>query len=103
MDWFFNQWVRGSAVPTYRVASRIDEVEGKFQVRLRVTQEEVPEDFLMYVPVAVELDNKQTMRFRVKVTGTRSEIPLPPLPTRPKSIKFNDMSGVLAEVKNEGW
>jgi hypothetical protein len=103
MDWFFNQWVRSSLVPTYRVASRTDEADGKFQVRLRVKQEQVPDDFLMYVPVAVEFDNKQVMRFRVKVTGSSSEIPLPPFPARPKSIKFNDMSGVLAEVKNEGW
>jgi aminopeptidase N len=103
MDWFFNQWVRASAVPTYRVATKTEEADGKFRVKLRVTQEQVPEDFLMYVPVGIELDNKQTVRLRVKVTGARSEIDLPPLPAKPRAIRFNDLEGVLAEVKNEGW
>jgi aminopeptidase N len=103
MDWFFEQWVRGSAVPTYKVANRIDEANGKFQVKLRVTQEEVPESFLAYVPVAVELDNKQVLRFRVKVTGAKSEIALPTLDQKPKAVRFNDMEGILAEVKSEGW
>ena len=28
---------------------------------------------------------------------------LPVLAVKPKAVRFNDMSGVLAEVKNEGW
>jgi hypothetical protein len=32
-----------------------------------------------------------------------SEIELPLMPAEPKSVKFNDLEGVLAEVKTVGW
>ena len=45
MDWFFDQWVRGTAIPTYHVAwTREAAAAGRFRVRLRITQEHVPED-----------------------------------------------------------
>ena len=39
----------------------------------------------------------------VKVRGPKSEIELPLMPAKPKSIRFNDLEGVLAEVKMEDW
>ena len=103
MRWFFDQWVHGAAIPTYRVASRTQTgSDGQFQVMLRVKQEDVPDDFMMYVPVTVELGKDQVARFRVKVKGPLTEVTLP-VPAKPKEIKFNDFEGVLAEVKNEGW
>jgi hypothetical protein len=77
--------------------------DGQFRVRLQVTQEGVPPDFLMYVPVMLQLDKDRVARLRVKVTGTRSEIELPPMPAAPKSLRFNDLEGVLANVKEVKW
>ncbi len=103
MRWFFDQWVNGAAIPTYRVASRTQTgSDGQFQVMLRVKQEDVPDDFMMYVPVTVVLGKDQVARFRVKVKGPLTEATLP-VPAKPKEVKFNDFEGVLAEVKNEGW
>jgi hypothetical protein len=103
MRWFFDQWVNGAAIPTYRVASRTQAgSDGQFQVMLRVKQEDVPDDFMMYVPVTVVLGKDQVARFRVKVKGPLTEVTLP-VPAKPKEVKFNDFAGVLAEVKNEGW
>jgi hypothetical protein len=103
MHWFFDQWVHGAAIPTYRVASRTQAgSDGQFQVMLRVKQEDVPDDFMMYVPVTVVLGKDQVARFRVKVKGPLTEVTLP-VPAKPKEVKFNDFEGVLAEVKNEGW
>jgi len=104
MTWFFRQWIYGSDIPTYRVAKNITPTaDGKFQVTLRVEQERVPPEFLSYVPVTVDLGNNQLARVRVKVTGTKSEITLPLMPAKPKSVRFNDMAGVLAEVKEVAW
>jgi hypothetical protein len=103
MRWFFDQWVHGAAIPTYRVASRTQVgSDGQYQVMLRVKQEDVPDDFMMYVPVTVELGKDQKVRFRVKVKGPLTEVTLP-VPAKPKEVKFNDFEGVLADVKNEGW
>jgi aminopeptidase N len=104
MRWFFDQWVDGTAIPTYRVASTTQSIDGgQFQVKLRVKQENVPDGFQMYVPVTLEMGKGELFRFRVKVKGPVSEITLPPVPAKPKSIKFNDLEGVLAVVKNESW
>lgn len=104
MSWFFRQWVYGSDIPTYRVAKKIDQTaDGKFVVSLRVEQERVNPDFLSYVPVTLDLGGNQLARVRVKVTGARSELALPPMPARPKAVRFNDMDGVLAEVKEVAW
>jgi hypothetical protein len=104
LGWFFNQWVYGTDIPTYRVAYRSDPAEGgQYRVKLRVQQQNVGEDFQMYVPVTLDLGEDRVARLRVRVQGPKSEIDLPLMPAKPKSIRFNDLEGVLAEVKMEDW
>ena len=70
MGWFFNQWVYASAIPTYHVSYRTTRSDdGQFRVKLRVVQQNVPEDFQMYVPVTLDLGKNRTARLRVKVRG----------------------------------
>lgn len=100
MRWFFDQWVNGTAIPSYRVATATESVEGgKVKLTLHVAQDNVPETFKAYVPVALEFGDKKVARVRVLVTGKRSKIELPLLPEAPKKIRFNDLEGVLADVK----
>jgi len=104
MDWFFKEWVYGIGIPSYRVAYRTEPAEGgKYRVRLRVTQDNVPDDFEMYVPVTVDFGGGREARLRVKVAGPSSEITLPLMPMEPKGLTFNALDGVLAEVKMVGW
>ncbi|MBA3554578.1 MAG: hypothetical protein H0W29_07470 [Gemmatimonadales bacterium] len=104
MAWFFDQWVHSTAIPTYRVAHRIEPTaDGQFKVRLQVRQENVPADFQAYVPVTVDLGKAGTARVRVKVKGPRTDLELPLMPAQPKGVEFNDLEGVLAEVKTAGW
>ncbi len=104
MGWFFTQWVQESAIPTYRVAYQVaDAPDGKYVVRFRIRQEGVPESFRMYVPIGLEMGKDQWVRVRKQVTGPLTEFELGPLPSKPKSVKFNDLDGVLADVKSMGW
>jgi hypothetical protein len=104
MGWFFDQYVYGAEIPTYRVAHRTEKTaDGQWKVKLRVRQEHVPEGFRMYVPVRLDLGKKQAARFRVKVQGPVTELELPPVKAQPKKVTFNDLEGVLAEVKTTGW
>jgi hypothetical protein len=104
LGWFFDQWVNRTDIPTYRVAYRSDPAEGgQYRVKLRVQQQNVGEDFQMYVPVTLDLGEDRVARLRVRVQGPKSEIDLPLMPAKPKSIRFNDLDGVLAEVKMEDW
>jgi hypothetical protein len=105
MGWFFDQWVYDWNIPTYRVAWKAEpDGQGGFQVRLRVRQDNVPPTFLAYVPVTVQLKDGRAARLRVKVVGAQTETVLPvALDAEPQSLVFNDLAGVLAEVKTEGW
>ncbi|HEY9506794.1 MAG TPA: M1 family aminopeptidase [Gemmatimonadales bacterium] len=104
MGWFFDQFVYGADTPTYRVAQRVEKTaDGRWKVKLRVRQENVAESFRMYVPVTLDLGKKQLARYRVKVEGPVTELELPPVPAEPKKVTFNDLEGVLAEVKTTGW
>jgi aminopeptidase N len=103
MDWFFAQWVDGTAIPAYKVSHQVEPVaDGKFRLKLTVLQEGVPEGFRMFVPVTVEFENGSRARLRVLVAGPRSEPELPLLPARPRSVTFNDFEGVLATVQQVG-
>jgi len=103
LDWFFDEWFSGAAIPSYKVSWKAEPADGgKFRVRLRVLQEDVPDTFLMYVPVTVTLDGGMA-RVRVKVQGPRTDVELPLMPSKPKELKFNDLNGVLANVQAVGW
>jgi len=53
--------------------------------------------------VALDLGSNRVGRVRVNVTGPGSEIELPLLPAERKALKFNDLDGVLCDVKMVGW
>jgi hypothetical protein len=104
MGWFFDEWVYGTAIPTYRVAYRAEPVAGgKWRMRLRVRQENVPDDFRMLVPYSIDFGDNRSARLRVDVRGPVTEVELPLFPLEPKGLRFNELEGVLAEVKMEKW
>jgi hypothetical protein len=105
MGWFFDEWVGKTAVPTYTVSWRKEAVEGgRWRVRLRVRQSGVPDSFRMLVPISVDLGNNRSARMRVDVHGPVTELKLPLLlPSEPKELRFNELEGVLCEVKLESW
>ncbi|HYU29984.1 MAG TPA: M1 family aminopeptidase [Gemmatimonadales bacterium] len=104
MDWFFDQWVKGNAIPTYHVAWTNETTpEGRSRVRLRVTQENVPPEFQAWVLVSADLGQSRFANFRIKVSGAQTEYTGPLLPNAAKSITFNELHSVLADVKMESW
>jgi peptidase M1-like protein len=104
MDWFFDEWVRGTGIPTYHVAwTSQPAADGKYTIRLRVTQERVPTTFQMPVLVSADLGNNRFAHFRVAIRGDQTEYQSPLLPAAPKGIEFNALHAVLADVKMEAW
>lgn len=104
MGWFFEQWVYGTGVPTYRFAHRQErQVDGSFVVKGQVRQENVPDDFQMLIPVKVELADGEFVRERVLVSGPVTEFELAPVSSEPKKVIFNDLDAVLGEVKSMDW
>jgi aminopeptidase N len=102
-SWFFDEWVDGTAIPSYRWSYTIatsPDAEGKWPVALRVRQADVPAGFKMSVPVVVDFGNGRMERLRVMVDESEKSFTLP-FPEKPRSLTFNPDSEVLAKVKKD--
>ena len=99
LDWFFQQWIYGTAIPTYKFDYEVKEApDGNYIATLNVEQNDVPPDFQMYVPIKIDYGKKGVARLRVLISGNGGEFDLPPLPHKPKEIVFNDLASVLCKV-----
>ena len=100
LDWFFHQWVYGTAIPKLEVtADATDAGSGKFHIKATITQSQVPDDFATIVPLYVTFDKGQTARLAsIPILGNTIK-PVEfdvPLPMKPKTISINVMHDVLA-------
>lgn len=104
MDWFFNQWIYGTGIPTYHFSYNTEKTsDSKFVVHCKIEQLDVPDDFQMYVPLYIDFGNDRFVRLRLHIKGPVTELDLPVLPLKPKKIVFNDLESVLCKVKNVWW
>jgi len=102
MDWFFDQWVYGVDIPTYKFSySTKPTVDGKYVVTCEVDQENVPEDFKMWVPVLLDFGMNQHAILRLWVDKPHNEYQLPKAPLQPRDVILNPAHAVLCEVKNK--
>jgi len=103
MDWFFDEWVNGTAIPTYILSWHAEPAaDHRYALHIRIRQEDVPKDFIMPVPLEIEMGDGARAYVRVNVRGPVTEATLP-LPAEPTQLELNPLESVLAEVKTEGW
>ena len=100
MSWFFDQWIFGTDIPTYKPEYEISEQDGKYIVKVHTIVEDVPEDFQMIVPLVVEFENKSHTILKFWVKGNDSNFTSSPLPYKPKKFHFNPYEAVLCHVKD---
>ena len=98
-DWFFDQWVYGTAIPTYAWDWKAEKGEGgRHVLALTVRQENVPDGFRMPVPVKIDFGGGQEGQ-AVVLVDEREETFRLPLPARPRDVELNPDRAVLANVK----
>jgi hypothetical protein len=101
LDWFFNEYVYGTALPTYEFGSSFEkDANGDVVLDYKVTQTGVDEKFRMLVPIYLELADGRTVNLgRVQLVGntTSSEkVPIKGLKDAPKRALVNYYDDVLA-------
>src|SRR5208283_1539520 len=101
MDWFFNEYVYGTALPSYQVDSSFDkDANGDVVCALKVTQSGVDDKFRMLVPIYIEMpDGRTGFLGRARLAGNTSveqKVPLKGLKTAPKRVLLNHNYDVLA-------
>ena len=112
MDWFFQQWVYGTEIPTYRFAYTVSDTvinepdapnQKMHKIRCHIRAKDVSPSFKMYLPIRVVFDGGRAVRTRVMVEGDVTEIDLPLLPEKPTEVILNDLESVLCEVETVDW
>jgi hypothetical protein len=101
LDWFFNEYVYGTELPHYDIASDFTTVDGETSVHLKVTQSNVSKDFLMIVPVYLQMADGRTVRvFNLGMQGDMTSdhvIRLGKLPAPAKKMLLNYNQDVLSD------
>ncbi|MCG3118442.1 MAG: hypothetical protein ALAOOOJD_00647 [bacterium] len=96
LDWFFQQWVYGMAIPTYHWTQQTFSGNA---LHLAIKQEEVPPEFRMPIPIAVEYADGVKVRQRVWVDHQGGQYTFPPRAAAVKKVEFNEGHAVLCRVK----
>jgi aminopeptidase N len=101
LDWFFDEYVYGTALPTYKLTYTFEKnPEGNIVFGFKVTQSGVDEKFKMIVPIYLELADGRTVNLgRARLIGNSSieqKIPMNGLKDAPKRAVVNYNDDVLA-------
>jgi hypothetical protein len=101
MDWFFNEYVYGTQLPTYKLDYSFDTgADGDVVLSFKVTQSRVDDDFRMPVPIYLELaDGGMAFLGRAKLAGNTSveqKVPLKGVKAKPRRALINYYDDVLA-------
>lgn len=101
MDWFFNEYVYGTALPTYKFDSSFDkDANGDVVFSFKLAQSGVDDKFRMTVPIYLEMpDGRTGILGRARLVGNTSaeqKVPLKGWKTVPKRALINYNDDVLA-------
>jgi hypothetical protein len=101
MNWFFNQYVYGMALPSYKLDYSFDKnAEGDVVFGLKLSQSNVTDSFRMLVPIYLELADGRTISVgRANLAGNTSveqKVPIKGLKEKPRRALVNYYNDVLA-------
>jgi len=97
LNWFFRQWVYQSGFPSYELQYELqDEPDGKVLLTGTITQENVPENWFMVLPVVFSFGEKQEGGAAIRAYGPKSTFKLR-LPMRPKKIELDPHHWIISE------
>ncbi len=92
MDWFFNEWVYGTEVPSYKFDYKINS-DGSLSGR--ITQSGVSDNFAMIVPVYIDMGKGWAKLGSAQMVGNSSvdlnNVKLPAAPKRAAVCALNDV------------
>jgi hypothetical protein len=101
MDWFFNEYVYGTQLPSYKLDYTFaPDSTGDQILDFKITQSNVDGKFKMLVPIYLELDNgKMFLLGRAHLSGTapvQAKVPLKGMKSAPRRAVLNYYDDILA-------
>jgi hypothetical protein len=97
MDWFFNEYVYGTEVPTYNFQYNVKPgPAGKALLQCSLTQSGVSDQFEMRVPLYVTMGKKVDRLGFIRVKGSSTSPVEIPLPRQPDRVSIDEYHDILA-------
>jgi hypothetical protein len=100
LDWFFNEYVYGTALPNYKLDYSFENVPGGLQFKLKLSQAGVDQNFKMLVPIYLEMNDGRLLTLgRARLlgnTGLEQTVMLRGWKEKPKRAMVNYYNDVLA-------
>lgn len=102
LDWFFNEYVYGTELPHYEISSEFTvDNKGITSVHMKLTQSNVSPNFVMLIPIYLEVKTGEIHQiFKVVIHGNGmidQTLQLGKLPTPGKALVINYNSDVLSD------
>ena len=100
MEWFFNEWVYGTAIPTYDFSYAVaDAGGGQTELTMTITQSNVGESFQMRLPVYIAVQGEMRYLGTINAAGTKPQKTSVKLPMRPDRVLLDPGRSILAEIR----
>jgi aminopeptidase N len=100
MDWFFDEYVYGTDLPTYHFESQVTQNGDAQTLHVKLVQSIVRPEFKMVVPIYLELNDGRIVRWIMAVVVGNSTVdqtvPLPKTPSPVKRALINYNYDVLS-------
>ncbi len=99
MDWFFDEWVYGTEMPSYKLTYSVGASnDGKATLSGKIMQSGVSENFVMTVPLYADFGKGWSYLGSVQMVGnTAVDLSNIVLPAAPKKVAIAALQDVLAE------
>ena len=98
LDWFFSEWVYGTAIPRYKLDCELKpQPDGKWLIEGTLAQSEVPESFIMAVPLYADFDGQIIKLGAARMTGSTSVPVKITVPKKPRRVMINAWHDVLEQ------
>jgi hypothetical protein len=92
MNWFFRQYVYGTALPVYKLEQTVNNSGGQTVLNLKITQSNVTDGFKMLVPLYVELTDGRVVRLgSATMIGNKTieqQVPLGNIPVKRALLNY---------------
>jgi Peptidase family M1 domain len=106
MDWFFDEYVYGTDYPSYKFEHSFStDDKGEQVLNFKLTQADVNKDFVMLVPIYIEMGNGRLARLgSARMSGNTTidqHVPLKGLKEKPKRAVIAYYDDVLGNVESK--
>ncbi len=100
MDWFFDQWVYGTEIPTYVFSYQLKQgSSGKTVLQFSLTQSGVSDSFHMRIPLYAYVKGRAGRLGFLAISGSKTITDEVPLPFRPEKVTLDETHSILATIR----